>query len=354
MARPALDTPNFRLGQHTNGVWYVRWWRDGKAQRVSTRTTDRSEAEAFLSRLIAGTQEPPPPDTCSIKQILEGYLEDRHERVAAHNTLQYACKALKRHLGELSVEAITVRRCRLYADQRRAEGYQVGPPERRVTKPTADGTIIRELVTLRAAIRWAIAQKWLRAQDEPRIEVPSAGPSRQRWLTRDEAQRLLDACERPHMKLFVALGLYTAARTGAILDLTWDEVDFVGGIINFGEGRGNKGRVPVPIAPPLRPYLLQAHSGACTSHVIEQFGKSIASIKTGFNAAVARAGLGDDVTPHILRHTAATWMIKAGVTTREVARLLGNTEKMVEEVYGHYAPDYLRDAVHALSAAPAL
>jgi len=38
-----------------------------------------------------------------------------------------------------------------------------------------------------------------------------------------------------------------------------------------------------------------------------------------------------------------------GVPLREVARLLGNSEKMVKEVYGKHSPDYLRRAVNALN-----
>lgn len=348
MARPRLDTPNFRLIDR-NGTWYIRWWHDGAWHRISTGATDRRDAEAFLSRFQAGTDEPAAPEERTLAEIIDAYLEDRQGRVAAFATLRYAGAALKRHLGNLTVDALTVRRCRLYAEQRRTEGHQVGPAHRRVIKPTADGTIIRELVTLRAAIRWAIEHKWISPTDEPKIEVPSAGPPRDRWLTRDESQRLLLACERPHLKLFVALGLYTAARASAILELTWDQIDFTHDLVLYGQGIGNKRRTPLPIAAPLRPYLVEAHSGATTDFVIEHAGKRVLSIKTGFNAAVNRAGLSDDVTPHILRHTCATWLSMAGRPMSEIARYLGNTEKMVEKVYAKYHPDYLRDAARALS-----
>ncbi|MCL2473331.1 MAG: integrase [Alphaproteobacteria bacterium] len=50
-----------------------------------------------------------------------------------------------------------------------------------------------------------------------------------------------------------------------------------------------------------------------------------------------------------MRHTAATWLVMEGVPLREVARLLGNSEAMVEKVYGKHSPDYLRRAVSALN-----
>lgn len=47
--------------------------------------------------------------------------------------------------------------------------------------------------------------------------------------------------------------------------------------------------------------------------------------------------------------SAAAWLVMDGVPLREVARLLGNSEAMVEKVYGKHAPDYLRRAVNSLS-----
>lgn len=344
MARPRLNEPRYRLTTR-EGRFYVRWWADGW-HRVSARTTDRREAERFLAQLVAGTLEPPAPEQPTIGAILNGYLADRQGAVASFATLQYACKALQRHLSDLAPEHLTIARSRLYARQRRAEGHMVGAEDSRRRKPTSDGTILREIVTLRSALQWAVKQKWIAAA--PYVEAPSTPPPRERWLTRDEAQRLLNACQMPHVRLFVALGIYTAARAGALFGLTWDRVDFQRGVIHLGDGAGNKRRAVVPIADALRPYLLEARAGATTGHVLEHGGKPIASIKTGFNAACRRAGL-EDVTPHVLRHTAATWMVEAGVPVAEVARFLGNTEKMIETVYGKHSPDYLRGAASALT-----
>ena len=154
------------------------------------------------------------------------------------------------------------------------------------------------------------------------------------------------------MRAFVALGLMTAARAGAILDLTWDRVDLDRGIIDYGPGHGNKRRAIVPCNDELTTLLRALKELACTDAVIERHGKPVRAIKKGFAAACRRAGL-SGVTPHIMRHSAATWLAMDDVPMREIARLLGDEEATVERVYAKHSPSYLRRAASALQLGPA-
>ena len=62
--------------------------------------------------------------------------------------------------------------------------------------------------------------------------------------------------------------------------------------------------------------------------VIEYGGRSVASLKTATRGAARRASLAG-VTPHILRHSAATWMAMAGVPMEQIGRLLGHRDVRV-------------------------
>ena len=88
--------------------------------------------------------------------------------------------------------------------------------------------------------------------------------ARDRWLTREEAARLLESAVSTHVRLFIALALYTAARAGAILDLQWEQVDIVSGIIALGRGRGRKRRATVPMIADLKMELVRAAEAATT------------------------------------------------------------------------------------------
>lgn len=345
MPRPRVAAPTYTLIDR-KGRWYVQWWQDGAARRVSTRTGDRSEARKFLASFVAARGSPTPPEQPTIGEILDGYLADRKDRVAAFATLEYAAAALKRHLADLIPDHLTRERARSYAGHRKREGYMVGRAEWRKKKPVSAGTVIREIVTLRAALKWAVTEKWIASA--PAVEAPAAPKGRERWLTRSEADRLLAGCHALHVKVFAALALYTAGRASALLELTWDRVDMAAGRINLGDGSGNKRRAIVPINAPLLAVLTSAWDAHTTGWVVEHNGERVHDIKTGFRAAARRAKLAG-VTPHVLRHTAATWMVQGGIPLAQIARFLGNSEAMVERVYGHHPEDYLRAAAEILA-----
>ena len=80
-------------------------------------------------------------------------------------------------------------------------------------------------------------------------------------------------------------------------------------------------------------------------------GKRIKDIKKGFEAAAKPAGL-EDVTPHTLRHTAATWLMQRGTPTWEAAGFLAMSEKMLRDVYGHHHPDFQKTAANNIGSRP--
>lgn len=355
MARPKLLRPRFRIALR-GGRYSVEFWWEGRAHRVSTGTTDQRKAREFLASYEAGWGKAAPPAEPTIGVILDGYIIDRKgnsERpLAAPESLDAAAVALKRHLSDLRPEFLTRQRCRLYTKQRRAEGYEVGPAKDRRRKPVSDGTVLRELGVLRAALAWAVNESWL--QQAPHVEGPPTPQPRDRWLTREEAQRLISCCGEFHVRVFTMLALHTAARSGAILDLKWANVSFDRRRLDYGFDRGNKRRVrAAPITDDLLFVLSQAKQLAESEYVVEFAGAGVSSIRTGFLAACRRAEL-PGVTPHVLRHTAATWMAQNGASMWEIAGLLGNSIEMVTRTYTKHSPDHLRRAASAMEGISSL
>jgi integrase len=67
------------------------------------------------------------------------------------------------------------------------------------------------------------------------------------------------------------------------------------------------------------------------------------------SAPVKLAELWGKVTPHTLRHTAATWLMQRGVPISQAAGYLGMSPMMIERTYGHHHPDYMRVAAAAIT-----
>jgi integrase len=88
--------------------------------------------------------------------------------------------------------------------------------------------------------------------------------------------------------------------------------------------------------------------GCVQEHFVEWNGKPVQSIKVGFKRAIAISGLHGKITPHTLRHTAATWLMQAGVPIWEAAGFLGMSPDMVVQTYGHHHPAHMQGAAEAI------
>lgn len=330
-----------RLWRHKNGTFYVLYGPELK-RRISTRARDRGKAEQFLAAFIQGNQSPKAQGP-TVGYILNHYVTGHAPEVRSPDAMRHGAAALNRHLGDHRPENLLPNDFTAYAKARKHDGVGAG-------------TILREMGILRAAGEWSIAHKLILAEQWPRkIKNPVPTPrSKEVWLTRDQAPPLIAACQMPHLRLFVKLGLMTLARTSAILELPWTgepgaaQVMLERRLIDYGEGHGNKRRALVPINDELLADLLAARRVSCTNRVVELHGKPVRFIKKGFAAAVERAGLPGTITPHVLRHTGCTWLVEDGVPYAEIGKMAGDTAEMIERVYGHHSPGFLKRASNTL------
>jgi integrase len=327
--------PDYELKEY-RGKWCVQWWSGGKRYRRSLGTSDRAAAERAYAEF---TRQVATPAHITVNWLWDAYLQEKDGKPAVKR-MRSEWKALGPVFGNLHPHQITVAHCRQYVAERRLKGLK-------------QGTIWTELGDLQIVLNWAAKRDHI--AKPPRLERPSKPSPRDRYLTRDEAKLLIASATCPHVKLAIILMLSTAARVGAILELTWKRVDFVRGVVVLRvdeEGTdGNvrrKGRAIVPMTSSARAALLEAHKGALSDHVIEYDAEPVKSIKRSFAATVERSGL-KDVTPHVLRHTAAVWMAEAGRPMAEIAQYLGHEDsRITERVYARFSPDHLRQTASAL------
>jgi integrase len=337
MARPKRSETRYYVKQHKNGVWYIY------PERISTGTKHREIANQRLDQYIAGTKSPRKKDSILIADILKFYQDKHIENVTSKDSLKCSVMGINRYLGNLEPDHLTESVLEDYAHRRKIDGYKSG----KSIKTVSNGTIIREIGVLRSALKCAKTNKLIDYIPEVPLPVKTP-PPRHKWIKKNEASNILQECEHLHLKLYFMLALYTAARRGAILSLTWDYIDLEHNIIDYGKGTGNKRRPVVPIHPNLKSELIEARKISISNYVIEYNGLPIKSIRTSFYQACKRAGV-NGVTPHVLRHTSATWMALDGVPMSRIAQFLNITEEVARKYYAKFHPDYMRDEVMSLS-----
>jgi integrase len=290
-------------------------------------------------RIRTRASGPRDPAEILVTDVLADYAEEHGPHTSAPWRVAYAVAGLASFWEGRTVAEVTKEACRRYG----------------ATRGRSEGTVRRELGVLRAAINHAHREG--RVTRPVVVHLPDRPAPRDRWLSRREAAALLRAALREprvrmYLPLFVLLGLYTGHRKEAILSLRWSQVDLDGSRIDFnspGARRTNKRRSKIPIPPKLLPHLRRARlRGTDLGFVVNEKGRRLSDIKRGFATACRKAGL-EGVSPHVLRHTCATWLMQKGVPIWDAAGFLGMTTETLERVCGSHHPDYLKSAAEALS-----
>ena len=220
----------------------------------------------------------------------------------------------------------------------------------------ATATVRRRIACLRAFFR--------RAADQLNIADPFSGwrltlPRRKRLpraLSRGEVSSLLSgpitgrnpvALSRElatAIRLMVATGL----RVGELCKLRADDISPDGVSLRV-HGKGSRDRVAYISDAELRAEIQELSrrrqlEGSAESLFVNRNGSKLKpqSIRSRLHRAARAAGLARRITPHMLRHTAATLLIETGVDIRIVQRLLGHSSIATTEIYTHVSDETLR------------
>jgi integrase len=313
--------------------WYIHGTVRGITIRESTGVTDQKAAEAIkarreweiIQRSVFGAEA-----TATFIGAAVKYMEADGERLYL--------KPIIAKIGSMPLAKID----QGLIDKTAKELYPEGSP----------ATLNRQVYTPIAAVLNHAAKRGLCSKRV--IERPLLPLGRIRWLTFEEAERLIEACS-PHLRPLVVFILGTGARLSEALYLDWRDVDLVRGHVAFldtknGEARG----VPLHsrIVNELR--LLRHREGAVFR---TQKGRPYAEkesgggqIKTAFRGACRRAGI-TDFSPHDCRHTWATWHYAANRDLIALMKLGGwKSERMVLR-YAHVNVSQLAPSINAGLAA---
>ncbi|HYH17905.1 MAG TPA: site-specific integrase [Azospirillum sp.] len=380
----------YRKGK-TGGKWILRRYVGDKRYEVETigLADDKADADGLtvfsfrqaqekarerhqhLSRKALGITEPAAPYT--VKQAVEDYLtfKTANGGKSVKDTRFRADAVIIPLLGDVELGALTPKQIRDWHTklaktpprlrtaakssddkpfkQKFAEFDQNDPEAVRRRRATAN----RTLTILKAVLNHAWRDGHVSSDEAWRRVQPfrEADAARLRYLTVEEAKRLVNACDDKAFRNLVQAALQTGARYSELGALRVSDFNPDAGTVFVRASKSGKARHIV-----LTDEGQKLFSGLCTgraptAHILVRSDGSrwlksyhIRPMK----AAVARAKLGDDVSFHILRHTWASLAVMNGVPLLVVADNLGHADtRMVEKHYGHLTQSYKADAIRA-------
>jgi integrase len=313
--------------------WYIFGTVRGVSIRESTRVADHKTAEAIrarreweiIQRSVFGAEA-----TATFVGAAVSYLEAGGERTYLKPIIARIGSAPLAKIDQVLIERTA----------------------RSLYPNAAPSTLNRQAFTPIAAVLNHAAKRGLCARRV--IERPPQPKGRVRWLTFEEAERLLDACAE-HLRPLVMFLLGTGARLSEALYLDWREVDLAQAHVTFLETKNGEARgVPLHarLANALRALRHRNGSvfrtGAGRPYAEKESGGG--QIKTAFRGASRRAGI-TDFTPHDCRHTWATWHYAANRDLIALMKLGGwKSERMVLR-YAHVNVSQLAPSIKAGLAA---
>jgi integrase len=309
--------------------WYIHGTVRGIALRESTGVADRKAAEAIrarreweiIQRSVFGREA-----TATFLGAAVSYLEAGGEKLY-----------LKPIIARIGAQPLAKIDQTLIEQTARALYPEASP-----------STLNRQAFTPIAAVLNHAAKRGLCARRI--IERPPQPKGRVRWITFEEAERLLDACAE-HLRPLVMFLLGTGARLSEALYLDWRELDLAEAHVTFLETKNGEAR-----GVPLHARLVHAlralrhrhgsvfRTNTCRAYAEKESGGG--QIKTAFKGACRRAGIAD-FSPHDCRHTWATWHYAANRDLIALMKLGGwKSERMVLR-YAHVNVSQLAPSINA-------
>lgn len=220
-------------------------------------------------------------------------------------------------------------------------------------KGRTNGTINRYLFVLSAVCHYA---------DERGYHIPKLKFSRYKLKEKaenikylpdwDAAQKVIDAAPQ-HIKPIIYTALYTGMRLGNILNLKWENLDFINKTINITvKDRTKEGgkNLSVPMIDKLATILSLLPQ--CSDYVFTFKGNRIKKIETAWHNTFYKPHTKELKNPelkyfnfHTLRHTAGTWILKQTGNLKITQQILGHSDIKTTLKYAHVLDEQKRNAL---------
>ena len=310
------------------------WWIDishqGKRIQKTTGTSDRVAAQRYHDEIKASfwtsTFLKQQPDFKWLEAAMRWLEESSHKRSIKDDKVHL--RWLDPHLRDMSLSKI---------DRDLIEGMA-----KLKENSTSPATVNRMLAVVRAILRKA-EREWGWIEKAPTLRMRAESKERIRWLTKEEAIKLLDELP-PHLADMAAFTLVTGLRRSNVTGLCWKDVDLekAHALVHPDQSKSKKA-IPVPLNENAI-AIIKKQMGKHDEFIFSYKGNRIIQCSTkAWRKALERAAI-SSFRWHDLRHTWASWHVQNGTTLQELQLLGGWSSFEMVLRYAHLSSDHLKQA----------
>jgi integrase len=188
------------------------------------------------------------------------------------------------------------------------------------------------------------------------VALPKRDNRRQRYLTKDEVEKLLNELDArvPIARDMAILGLDCGLRFGEAASLAWQDVNFQKSQMLIRDPKAKANRYAF-MTNRVKTMLEDRYTPGSTGLIfLDKNGKKFSKVSRTFRR-IADELFNTEVTDprlrvcfHTLRHTFASWLVEGGVSLYEVKELMGHADFGMTQRYSHLSPEGLRAAITVL------
>jgi len=330
----------------------------GKTQEEAIARLKQAEYEKRQGILATGPKQ-------KLGEYLIYWLDQVHKRrIRASSYVRYKTARdthIIPHLGHIQLKGLTTRRIQQFFNLKADEG-----------QATSSLQTMRNV--LHSALEQAVKERLIGMNPCKGVSLPSRKKRKPQYLTLDQAKNLLEKAQGSMWEPFIALALGLGMRSGEILALRWDDINFEAGNLHIqhtltqtedqkwkiGEEPKTESSdrivlLPVPVCDILKAHRVRQHQARlkvgpkwqdqqlvfCT-----KYGRAFwpSSVRTQFYQFLNKAGL-PPIHIHDLRHSASTLLRSMGVDLKVIQQILGHkTLDVTANVYSDVLHSMKEDA----------
>ncbi len=315
----------YKRGEH----WWIQFTTpDGRRIQRTAGTINKQEAQELHDQLKAEMWRvknlgDKPRHTWE-EAVVRWLNEQSHKKSLA--TDKERLRWLDRHLLKMALTDIDKKKLAFIRDTKKAEG-------------AANATVNRHLAVISGILNKA-CKEWDWIDTVPSIKMLPEPSGRIRWITPEEAQRLISELP-PHLEAMARFALATGLREANVTGLLWSQLDMQRRCawIHADQAKGKKSFV-VPLNDDAL-AVIRGQIGKHQTHVFCYEGNPIKKANTkAYKNALERAGI-QDFTWHDLRHTWASWHVQNGTPINVLKELGGWADLSMVLKYAHLSGEHL-------------